>query len=69
MEKKTLNIEGMSCENCVKAVTKAVNDLSGTKNVKVDLKTGKACLEFDTSKTNLNDIKAAIEKKGFTVKE
>ena len=69
MENITLNVEGMSCEHCVKAVTKAVSDLSGTKNVKVDLKTGNACFEFDASKTNLNDIKAAIEGKGFTVKE
>jgi copper ion binding protein len=66
---KTLNVEGMSCENCVKAVTKAIGDLSGTKNVKVALKTGTASFEFDASKINLNDIKAAIEEKGFTVKE
>jgi len=69
MEKITLNVEGMSCEHCVKAVTKAVSDLSGTKNVKVDLKKKTACFEFDVSKTSLNEIKAAIEEAGFTVKE
>jgi len=65
MEKITLNVEGMSCEHCVKAVTKAVGDLSGTKNVKVDLKAGTASFELDSSKTNLNEIKAAIEEAGF----
>jgi len=69
MEKKTLNIEGMSCENCVKAVTKKIGDLPGTKNVKVDLKNKTASFEFEPSKTGLNEIKAAIEEKGFIVRE
>ena len=69
MEKKTLNVEGMSCEHCVKAVKEAIGNLKGTKNVKVDLKNKTACFEFDASKTDLNDIKAAIEEAGFTVKE
>jgi len=67
MEKIKLNVEGMSCEHCVKAVTKAVSDLAGTGNVKVDLKAGTASLEFDSSKTGLNEIKAAIEEAGFNV--
>jgi len=67
MEKIKLNIEGMSCEHCVKAVTKAIGDFSGTKNVKVELKAGTACFEFDPLKTGLNEIKAAIEEAGFKV--
>jgi len=65
MENITLNVEGMSCEHCVKAVTKAVGGFAGTKNVKVDLKAGTASFEFDSSKTGLNEIKAAIEEEGF----
>jgi copper chaperone len=67
MEKITFNVEGMSCEHCVKAVTEAVSGLAGTGNVKVDLKAATASLEFDSSKTGLNEIKAAIEEAGYKI--
>ena len=37
MEKVTLNVEGMSCGHCVKAVESSVGDLNGVSSVKVDL--------------------------------
>ena len=67
MEKKTLKVEGMSCEHCVKAVTKAVSDLPGTARVKVELKAGTASFEFDLGKTGLEEIKAAITEAGYAV--
>ena len=67
MEKKTLKVQGMSCEHCVKAVTKAVADLPGTAQVKVDLKAGTASFDFDPGKTGLKEIEAAIVDAGFTV--
>ena len=35
----TIKIKGMSCNHCVMAVTKALNEIAGIKNVKVDLST------------------------------
>ena len=67
MEKKTLKVEGMSCEHCVKAVNQALSDLTGMANVKVDLKTGTASFEFDPAKTGLNEIESAIEDAGYSV--
>ena len=65
MEKKIIHVEGMSCQHCVKAVTKALSDLPGTTKVKVDLKAGTASFEFDPAKTGLKEIEAAIVDAGF----
>ena len=69
MEQKTLKVEGMSCEHCVKAVTRAVSDLPGTARVKADLKAGTVSFEFDPGKTGLKEIEAAIEDAGYTIKD
>ncbi|MBK5245446.1 MAG: heavy-metal-associated domain-containing protein, partial [Eubacteriaceae bacterium] len=37
MEKLTLNVEGMSCSHCEKAVKNAVGALDGVASVDVDL--------------------------------
>ena len=33
----TVKIKGMTCNHCVMAVTKALNEIDGIKDVKVDL--------------------------------
>jgi copper chaperone len=40
MEKTVIKVDGMSCEHCVKAVTKATTALDSVKGVTVDLKRG-----------------------------
>ena len=67
MQKIVLKVDGMSCEHCVKAVTDAVTGISGTADVKVDLKGGTASFSFDPEKTPLENIKAAITEEGFAV--
>ena len=67
MEKKTLNVEDMSCEHCVKAVTKALKNLPGTAKVAVDLKAKTASFEYNPAKISLKKIEAAIVDAGYTV--
>ncbi len=67
MEKTILNVEGMSCSHCVHAVTKAVEELDGVVGVVVDLESKTAAVEFDSSKVDLESIKAAIEEEGYDV--
>jgi len=67
MEKKTLKVEGMSCEHCAKAVTEAVSGLSGLAKVKVDLKGASVSFEFDPAKAGLKEIEAAIVEAGYSV--
>jgi copper chaperone len=67
MEKITLNVVGMSCEHCVKAVTGAAGGLAGVSNVSVDLAGGTVSLEYDPAVTPLAQIKTEIEDQGYDV--
>jgi copper chaperone len=68
MEKVVLKVDGMSCEHCVRAVTNAVTGIAGTEDISVDLKAGTASFAFDSGKTSLDAIAAAIAEEGYTVK-
>ena len=65
--KKVINIEGMSCSHCVKAVTDAVKPLKGVKSVEVSLEKKQADVEYDDTLLSLETIKAAIEDQGYDV--
>ena len=67
MEKKTLKVAGMSCEHCVKAITKAAGELPGVKDLTVDLKGGTVSFSHDSAKTALKEIEAAITDAGYDV--
>lgn len=66
--KAEFDIGGMHCNNCVASVEKGVNTLEGIASVAVSLNDSNAIVEFDASKVDTEKIKAAIEKRGFTVK-
>lgn len=65
MEKATLQVEGMSCNHCVKAVEGAVRNAGGAATV--DLAGKRVAVEFDQAKTSLASIKQAIEDQGYDV--
>ena len=67
MEQTIINVEGMSCEHCVKAVTNAVGALPGIGSVAVDLDAGTVTVEYDAAQSPLDKIKAEIEDQGFDV--
>jgi copper chaperone len=62
--KTSVKIKGMSCNHCVMAVTKELNQIDGISDVQVDLEKGEATLEHGTS-VDMARIKQAIEKAGF----
>ena len=68
MEKVTLNVQGISCGHCVKAVEGSVGALKGISSVKVDLKAAKVDVEFNDQEVSLNQIKETIEDQGYDVK-
>lgn len=67
METITLEVKGMSCGHCVKAVEGSVGKLEGVSAVKVDLDNGKVNVEYDSSKVNLGEIKETIDDQGYDV--
>ena len=66
MEK--VKIEGMSCQHCVMAVTKALESIPGVKNLKVDLAKGEASFE-NSQNAAREEIRKAVEEAGFAVAE
>jgi copper chaperone len=68
MEKITLNVEGMSCGHCVKAVESSVGALNGVSSVKVDLEGKKVDVEFNQADVTLDKIKETIDDQGYDVK-
>lgn len=62
---KTISIEGMHCQHCSAAVTKALEALSGTSNVTVSLEKGLAQLEAGANSDAA--LREAIENIGFDV--
>ncbi|NRD76466.1 copper chaperone CopZ [Bacillus sp. BRMEA1] len=68
MEKVTLNVQGMSCGHCVKAVEGSVGSLNGVSSVKVDLKAAKVEVEFNPQDVSLDKIKETIDDQGYELK-
>jgi copper chaperone len=64
MDKVTLNVQGMSCGHCVKAVEGRVGELAGVSQVKVHLENGTVDVEFNSSEVTLDQIKEAIDDQG-----
>ena len=67
-EKIQLQVEGMSCGHCVKAVENGVGEINGVDSVNVTLDQGLVEVQFDASTTNVDAIKEVIEEEGYTVK-
>ncbi|MDF2789508.1 MULTISPECIES: copper chaperone CopZ [Neobacillus] len=67
MEKVTLNVQGMSCDHCVKAVEGSVSELNGVSSVKVNLKANTVDVEYNNQEVSLDKIKETIDDQGYDV--
>ena len=64
----TLSIGGMSCANCVASVDRGLRKLPGVLNVHVDLATEKAEVEMTPGEVTAADLRRAVERAGYTVR-
>lgn len=60
-----VQVEGMSCGHCVKAVTRAITELDAQAKVNVDLGAGRVDVESALSPA---EVSTAITEAGYTVK-
>lgn len=67
MEKTVLNVDGMSCEHCVRAIKNAAGAVPGVSGVSVDLAAKTVTVEYDPAEADLEKIKAEIEDQGYDV--
>ncbi|MEN6437773.1 MAG: cation transporter [Syntrophobacter sp.] len=63
---RTIKVKGMSCQHCVKAVTKALQEIETVGNVAVSLEKGE--VSFD-EKSPVDDalLKEKVKKAGFEI--
>lgn len=69
MMKQTLDITGMTCASCAKSIERSVGKLDGVQSVNVNFATEKLAIEFDEGKTSIDEIKVAVKKAGYGVRE
>ncbi|MGE6630076.1 copper chaperone CopZ [Bacillus sp. NPDC077027] len=67
MEQTTLQVKGMSCGHCVKAVESNVGELTGVASVKVRLEEGLVDVSFHPEQVTLHQISDVIEDQGYDV--
>lgn len=67
MTVKTYNVEGMTCGHCKAAVEEKLNDLSGVDHSNADVEKDTVEVRYDDSRVDETEIKAAIERAGYTV--
>lgn len=68
MVEMTIKVEGMTCTECEQSIAKGVNELAGIDSISANLLDSTAFIRFDSTKTNLKEISAAIIKRGYEVK-
>ena len=61
-----LNVEGMSCGHCVRAVSNALEELPGVVSAQVSLEAKTATVEHEDGVTP-EQMKSAIEEAGYEV--
>lgn len=67
MTSKIINVEGMSCDHCKMAVSKAVSELEGVSAVEVSLENKTVSVDFEENKLPIDAIEQAIEGQGYDV--
>lgn len=65
--KTILHVEGMTCDHCEMTVQASVKELDGLVKVKANHVDSTTLVKFDASKTTIEEISKAIEKKGYKV--
>ncbi len=64
-----LNVIGMNCMGCVKAITTALQKIPGIETVNCDLSQKTVLVKYDSDLTTESEIKNTIIDEGFKIKE
>ena len=65
--KKRLNVNGMTCAACQRAVEKAASNVNGVKECSVNLLNNNMDIEYDDKICTLDNIKEAVKKAGYEI--
>jgi copper chaperone len=65
VELRTYNVEGMSCQHCVAAVTAELGELHGVSSVEVDLASG--AVRVRGNDVDGEAVRVAVEDAGYSL--
>ncbi|MFN8533606.1 MAG: heavy metal translocating P-type ATPase [Dehalococcoidia bacterium] len=68
-QQTSLAVTGMTCAACVNRIEKALKKVDGVSTASVNLATERAAVSFDPSLVSLDQLKAAVEKAGYGVRD
>ena len=67
MSERVINVQGMTCNHCKMAVTRAVSALKGVSRVEVSLERNTVTVSYDEKALSLDSVARAIEGQGYQV--
>jgi copper chaperone CopZ len=65
LETKEIEIDGMTCDNCVRTIEKALRGVDGVREVQVNRERKRATVTFDTTKTNIPALHDILLRHGY----
>ena len=66
MKTTTIKIGGMSCDGCVKSITRALQAVPGVSKAEVSLERAEATIAFDPEKVAKSALVEAVQDAGFS---
>lgn len=69
MARTKLNVTGMTCHHCARAVTSALEGVDGVRSARVDLDALTALIDYDEARTDPQRLAAAVAEAGYTAEE
>jgi copper chaperone CopZ len=69
MIKKTFKVPDMTCANCAMRLESIEDDLPGIKEINASYHKLQMVVEFDEARVNVEQIVAAVKKKGYQAVE
>ena len=65
-ERRSLRVEGMTCNGCENAVSNALKRVDGVREARADHHTGRVEVELDRDRGD-DALRAAVDRAGFTL--
>lgn len=69
MATAVLKVKGMSCDHCLRAVTEALERVDGVERANVDLKAGRAVVEYRDGTSTPRALAGAVMDEGYAAEE
>jgi copper chaperone CopZ len=65
MPKTILTVKGMTCNHCVGAVTRALEETPGVRSARVDLEGGQAVVDYDDALADPRELATVVAEAGY----